>query len=451
MTTPTDVQTPSVQAHLHPNGTATVVVDGHHNDVDGAGNVHQAVVEYIATNVAAPNHQPVPVTVNEPGNDTLTLLIHPAGNVDVVETPQPPAAPTPTRRATVPPPPPPVSLGATAPTPQAPQQITYVPPVSPAPGPVQPDGQPPRLQDMLATRPRSTPRPAEMGWQGTVRRATGGVISPKPSRAEVAHRDAIKAVQRQFAGPRTIVFVNTKGGSGKTTGTMATAATFGTLRGGSTLAWDNNETRGTLGWRSLTASHSRTAVDLLANLERFADPASARVGDLDEFVRNQGDARFDVLASDEDGASQATIDAEAFKRLHTTLGRFYRVIVVDTGNNMRAENWAAAVAAADQLVIVSTIREDTAQSAAWLADALRDTGRGDLVTNAVTVLGAPSKNPNDALRKRLHDHFGALTRAVVDVPYDVALEEGGELDFTQLSPASKEAWLHVSAAIADGL
>lgn len=85
-----------------------------------------------------------------------------------------------------------------------------------------------------------------------------------------------------------------------------------------------------------------------------------------------------MLASDEDAASAASIDADAFNRLHRTLARFYRVLVIDTGNNMRASNWQAAVAAADQLVIVSTIREDTAQSAAWLIDALHATGQQDV-------------------------------------------------------------------------
>src|SRR5690606_13419571 len=95
---------------------------------------------------------------------------------------------------------------------------------------------------------------------------------------------------------------------------------------------------------------------------------------LDTYVRTQVDARFDVLASDEDAAASSTIDAAAFDRLHGVLSRYYRLLIVDTGNNMRASNWVAAVAAADQLVIVSTVREDTAASAAWLIDGLREKG-----------------------------------------------------------------------------
>jgi len=187
------------------------------------------------------------------------------------------------------------------------------------------------------------------------------------------------------------------------------------------------------------------------DLERFTDVGAARVGDLDNYVRAQGSAQFDVLASDEDAASAASIDADAFRRLHHALQRFYRVMVIDTGNNMRASNWQAAIEAADQLVIVSTVREDTAQSAAWLVDALRATDKDQLIDQAVTVLSAPTRTADPALRARLHQHFGQLTRTVLDVPHDPALVAGGPINYDALSPTTQDAWLNVSAAVADGL
>ncbi|WP_035060264.1 MinD/ParA family ATP-binding protein, partial [Cellulomonas bogoriensis] len=293
--------------------------------------------------------------------------------------------------------------------------------------------------------------PAEHGWRGAVRRATGGVLAPAPGRAEREQRAAVASVQRSLDGPRTVVVINPKGGAHKTTATMLIASTFGEHRSGSALAWDNNETRGTLGWRSQSSWHQSTAVDLLRDLDRFAAPDSARMGDLDAYVRTQPGAHVDVLASDEDAASAASIDAEAFRALHRTLTRFYRVMVVDTGNNMRASNWQAAIEVADQVVIVSTVREDTAQSAAWAVDALRATGHEDIVRNAVTVLSDPAPRRDRELAERLHEHFGRLTRSVIDVPYDRALVAGGPIDVDALSPDSRQAWLRVSAAVAEGL
>src|SRR5690625_6213604 len=43
-------------------------------------------------------------------------------------------------------------------------------------------------------------------------------------------------------------------------------------RGGNVLAWDNNETRGTLGWRGIPSDHNRTAVDLLQNIDLLRAP-----------------------------------------------------------------------------------------------------------------------------------------------------------------------------------
>lgn len=313
------------------------------------------------------------------------------------------------------------------------------------------DDSAPTLDDFLQSRPSASVGPAKKGWQGLVTRITGGLLSPKPGKSERAHRNAIERVQRSLKGPRTIVVLNPKGGAHKTTATLLIAATFGIHRGGSTLAWDNNETRGTLGWRAQPSRHSNTAVDLLRDLERFADVKSARVGYLDNYVRAQGDAQFDVLASDEDAAASSTIDAAAFRSLHHTLSRFYRVLVIDTGNNMRASNWEAAVEAADQLVVVTTVNEETAASAAWLLDGLRQKGHQDKVSQAVTILSSPGDTVQPELTQRLHSHFAALTRVVLEVPYDPGFQSGGPLNVDVLAPQTREAWLQVTAAVADGL
>ena len=258
-------------------------------------------------------------------------------------------------------------------------------------------------------------------------------------------------MRRTLDGPKTIVVINPKGGAHKTTATMLLAATFGLQRGGYTLAWDNNETRGTLGWRSSHADHTRTAVDLLNALPALGTEGTVRIGDLDGFVRTQPSEQFDVLASDENSASASSVDARSFTSLHQVLSRFYRVLVIDTGNNMRASNWQAAVAAADQIVVVSTVREDTAQSAAWALDALRATGHDEAVRRAVTVLSAPEPKVDKDLQKRLRSHFGALTRAVLDVPHDKALVAGGPIDYDALRTTTRDAWLRVTAVVADGL
>lgn len=425
---------PRIEATVGTDATGTVAINGVTQPVTGTSD--QGVREEILAVVTATANdmgRPVRLTTRDALGEQ-ELAVHPDGHVEAltdldasaaVATPAPPTA----MHRTVRPPDPDSNVAHTAAT--TPSR--------------------PTLNDFLQSRPPAPVGPATMGWQGTVRRLTGGLIAPSPSPIELGHRDAIDRVQRSLRGPRTVVVINPKGGAHKTTATLLLAATFGTHRGGSTLAWDNNETRGTLGWRAVPARHQNTAVDLLRDLERFNDVRNAQIGDLDNYVRAQGSTQFDVLASDEDAKASSTINAEAFNELHSTLSRFYRVIVVDTGNNMRASNWEAALDAADQVVIVSTIREDTAASAAWLVDGLHEKGHAEKVRNAVTVLAAPSKVADAQLNRRLHGHFASLTRAVLDVPHDPALVDGGTLNFDALAPATREAWLQVTATVADGL
>ena len=470
---------PAVQAHIEADGTASFTVEG----VTGQarlGSVEEArqLVTKQAWDLAVRHARDVRLDTSDPDGDWV-FLVRPDGSVVEAEAEADPAEVTTAAREDAPErvrpvwaPEPEAAPAATptvapsvAPSSDSPRLAearsigpSTSPPAEPTPPTPSADDDEPRprralptLDDLLESRPTPVPGPATVGWQSGLRRATFGVISPRPSAAELRRRHSIETIQRSLAGPRTVVVVNPKGGASKTTATMLLAATFATHRGGYTLAWDNNETRGTLGWRAVPSRHTNTAVDLLADLERFQEVRRARVGDLDNYVRSQGAAQFDVLASDEDPSASASIDAGAFDRLHATLSRFYRILVVDTGNNMRASNWEAAVRAADQLVIVSTLREDTAASAAWLVDGLRAKGFDDEVERAVTILSAPSQDTDAALTRRLHDHFGQLTRAVVDVPHDPVLTAGGTIEISRLTKTTREAWIHATATVAEGL
>ena len=312
------------------------------------------------------------------------------------------------------------------------------------------DGRP-TLQDLQSSTAKHRKVKATRGFRGVITRATRGVISPGPGKKERLEIERLERIRRPLDGPRNIAVVNLKGGAHKTTASLMIAATLGVSRGGNVLAWDNNETRGTLGWRGVPTEHHRTAVDLLHDIESLRSP-SASSADLDPYVRPQGEMRFDILASDEDPGSAALIDDHAFGELDEALSRFYRIKVIDTGNNVRASNWLAAVKSADQLVIISTVREDTFNAAAWMIDELRATGLGEQVDHAVTILSHSSKGKFDpTLRSRLLAHFGAHTRAVAEVPYEQQFVDGTHLDWSRVSKATKKAWLDATALIVDGL
>ena len=307
-------------------------------------------------------------------------------------------------------------------------------------------------QDFLAHRHRTLDiGPATWGWRGWLRRITFGLVKPKMGKAEREYREARAVVQRSFSGPRTIVFANPKGGAAKTTSVLAAGYTFGTIRGGGVVAWDNNETRGTLGIRGERANHQNTTRELLDDLQRFQDVYESRIGDLGAFVRSQGDAHFDVLASDERADVTGQIKASDFGAVHRLLERFYHLILVDTGNNLRAENWLAAAQTADLIVVTCTVREDTGYSGLWMLDALEDAGHHDLKEKTITVLADPSANVDAQLAKDLVEVYEQRTRAVFRVPYDPGLVAGSVIQYGQLSEATTAAWLKACAAMAAAL
>jgi len=290
---------------------------------------------------------------------------------------------------------------------------------------------------------------ASQGVRRAVRVGTFGLMKLGPGRKEQEQRHAVEMVRRNFGGLRQITVINPKGGAGKTVAVLMIAMTFGQKRGGYVLAWDNNETQGTLGMRAAQDFHNRTVRDLLRDLAHFRGP-TGRVGDLSQYVRAQGEAMFDVLASDESATAGEMLTSQAFHEIREVVSRFYKLIVVDTGNNVRAANWQSAIDATDQLVVCMSARNDSAETAARALDHLEQTGRHDLVRRAVTVVSMPAHR-KDLDLPAVQRHFSARTRAVLLAPYEKLLDSGEPIRYAGLSQSSRDAWLKIAAAVAEGL
>lgn len=342
------------------------------------------------------------------------------------------------------------------------------PPPAPtaAPGEQAPPGQPappawqsaadtpavvaPTADDFARRRAVRPPAPvARSGVRAVLNRATFGLINLPPGRREREMAQDIERIRRNFGGLRQVTVVNPKGGAGKTVAILLLAMTFGQKRGGYVLAWDNNETQGTLGMRAQQDFHSRTVRDLLRDLDQFKGP-HGRVGDLSQYVRSQGEAMFDVLASDESATAGEMLTATAFAEIRDVVSRFYKLIFVDTGNNVRAENWQAAIDATDQLVVTMSARNDSAETAARMLDHLEQSGRQRLVRHAVTVVSMPPSRKEINL-PAIQQHFASRTRAVLLAPYERLVDSGEPIRYGELSSATREAWLKIAAAVAEGL
>ncbi|HEY0485428.1 MAG TPA: hypothetical protein VGD72_04185 [Mycobacteriales bacterium] len=278
----------------------------------------------------------------------------------------------------------------------------------------------------------------------------GGALSD-PLNLPPYEQDVVRRVRSLIPGPRVVAFINPKGGVHKTTAAVLTAATFGSLRGGGVLAWDDNELRGTLGLRAGTARHGRTVKHLLTDLDYLEAMGGPYPQDMDAYLRHQDDGVFDVLAADEDPKIGRLLTADVVSRLTSAVMRSHLIVLVDTGNNVDSDNWRTIVERADQLVVVTLPREDAAFAADWMLEVLVEDGFEDKVADAVTIFSTPTPNVDPALLADLTEHFTSRTRAVVQAPYDEALEQGGRIDYSALRPETRDAWVHVAALIAEGL
>lgn len=293
------------------------------------------------------------------------------------------------------------------------------------------------------------PKPASTGWRGLISRT--GVRIP-PSASESAERADIHAVSQHWPGPRTIAVVNGKGGANKTPTTAMLSAVFARNGGSGVLAWDNNETRGTLGWRTEQGPHTATVQSLLPGAEALLSPG-ARVADLSQFVHHQTGDKYDVLRSNPTMlATEQRITTEDFDRLHAVVSKYFRLVFIDSGNDESAERWLRMIDHTDQLVIATTALGEHAEAGALLLEALaqRDEHSAKLAAGAVVIVSQSEKSSSLSAARGVADGFGALARVAVSVPFDRSMH-GGKLRYDDLAAPTRRAWLRAAAAVAEGL
>ncbi|MDO5663448.1 MAG: AAA family ATPase, partial [Brachybacterium sp.] len=291
--------------------------------------------------------------------------------------------------------------------------------------------------------------PAQKGWRGVMSNL-GIRMTPGP--AEQSERDDRAMVSQHWPGPRTIAVANPKGGAGKTPTTLSLAAVFARHGGGGVLAWDSNQTRGTLGWRSQQAAHDATILDLLPETDRLLTPG-AQAADLSHYTHHHADDRYDVLRSKPSVlADEQRLHAEDVDAVHRVAAKFFRLILIDSGNDESDPVWQRMIHHADQLVVATSVREDHAEGGALMLDTLAKTSeRGEqLADNAVVVVSQAESTTSQMQLDRVVANFQNIAREVVSIPFDSALV-AGPISHPALAPETQRAWLRAGAAVARGL
>ena len=399
---------PHLSVRLDPDATGELLVDGSRERFAEASTeqLREVVLGRVGQIAASAGH-PVQLTVSDEEGDWL-LVVHPDGTIGDEE-----------------------ELAAAPPEPVA----------------LLPRTAPERTSFLHVEKPR--PDLARSGVRGALARAG---IPFSPSAAELREREELDAVSRHWAGPRTIAIVNGKGGANKTPTTALLAAVFARNGGSGVLAWDNNETRGTLGWRTEQDDHDATLQSLLPAADQLLS-AGARSADISHFVHHQNADKYDVLRSNPTMlATEQRISSADFDRLHEVATKFYRLVIIDSGNDESAERWLRMVDHTDQLVIATTALGEHAEAGALLLEALmqRDPQSARLARDAVVIVSQSERTGPESNVSRVAKGFEPLARRAVTIPFDPEMH-GGRLAFDTLAPRTRRAWLHAAAAVAEGL
>lgn len=416
----------------------------------------------------APQSQPVPPqrpTIRPPADDTAPF--QPLSN-------QPGAQPQPqqSRQEQMSPPSPRPQQAPPTQAPHAPQQIQAQPVPATQAAPQQPRPQQPQAPQqpqqpfpapqLVPGPPTATPvrrdlrdapsflapptiGPAQQGLAGLLNKLG---FSVPPSAGERAERDDVHAVSRHFPRRRTISVANQKGGANKTPTVVNLSSVFARYGGGGVAAWDNNETMGTLGWRTEQGGHESTVLDLLAAAGDLLSPGAERA-DLSRFVHHQPGDKYEVLRSAADG--EHVVTADEVDLVHRVLAKYYRLIVMDSGNSAGAPNWRRMVDLTDQLVIPTTTVEDKKEGARLTLTAVsRVSERGaELARNAVVIV-SEAEAKDTAIANAYAEDFRPYVREVVVVPFDPALKNG-VIRHDALRSNTQRAWLAAAAAVSRGL
>lgn len=284
--------------------------------------------------------------------------------------------------------------------------------------------------------------PPRTGWRRIVFQATGGLVNFGPPPTELRELDFIARVKAPVSGCRRIAVVSRKGGVGKTTTTLMLGHTFASHRGDRVIAIDGNPDAGSLGYR-VRRETTNTVMSLLAHRDQIV-----RYADIRAFT-SQAPTRLEVVAADDDPRITDALREQDFFNALELLEVHYNLVFMDTGTGVLESASRGILRLADQLVVVTAPSLDSARTASSTLDWLDQNGHADLVAGAVAVINGVRGRGLVEL-DRVEAHFRARCRHVVRIPWDPHLEAGAESAVEQIKPATRGAYLELTASVADG-
>lgn len=258
-----------------------------------------------------------------------------------------------------------------------------------------------------------------------------------------------KALDRRISHPfdhgsRFVPVLTRKGGVGKTTVTTLLGMALAEVRDDRVLGIDANPDRGTLAERVArsTGATVRDVVNLASGISSFTDFA--------ELV-SKDKTRFHVLASDTDPLLSEAFDEDDYNVVADQAARFYSIVLTDCGTGVVHSVMRPTLERADGLVVVSGGSVDEARLASETLTWLEANGYAELVRRAVVALNTATQGTNVVKLDEIEQHFVSRVRDVVRIPYDSYLAAGSIVDWSRLSPYTREAARELAALVVEGV
>ncbi|WP_234865068.1 MinD/ParA family ATP-binding protein [Sinomonas albida] len=295
-----------------------------------------------------------------------------------------------------------------------------------------------RLIEKVATPPVG-------GWRLWLYKFTFGYVNLGDSDAvrmqrALEHRIATRLGDRT----RYVPILSRKGGVGKTTVTTLLGMALAGLREDRVIALDANPDRGTLSDRN-PGRATFTARSLVK--DRFGVDSFAQ---LSAYTAREG-SRLDVLASDADPMVADAFDDGDYRAVTDILGRYYSIVLTDSGTGMVHSVMKGTLDKADAVVLVSGGSVDEARLASETLSWLEAHGRDDLVKKAIVVVNMAAGDGTRVDIDEIEDHFRTRVAHVIRIPHDRHLAEGSQIEFDKLRAETRHAADELAALVVEEL
>lgn len=290
-----------------------------------------------------------------------------------------------------------------------------------------------------------TATPPVEGWRRWLFQATFGYVNlGDPDRIRIQRAMEHRIAMRLGERTRYVPVLSRKGGVGKTTVTTLLGMVLADLREDRVIAMDANPDRGTLSDRS-PGRADFTARQLVK--DRFTVNSFAQ---LSNYTARDG-SRLDVLASDTDPMVAHAFDDADYRAVTDILGRYYSIVLTDSGTGMVHSVMKGTLEKADAVVLVSGGSVDEARLASETLSWLEAHGRQDLVAKATVVINMAAGDRTLVNIDEIEQHFLSRVKNVVRIPHDRHLAEGSRIQLSQLRPATRGAAVELAALVMDEL